>query len=442
MSAADFGTLFLDSSLHIKRFTDRVTELFNIRSADEGRPIMDFAHQLEYEDLIEDARAVLSQLAPIRREIRSRKNRWYDVSVRPYRTADGKIDGVVVTFIDITERRRTENSLRQQKQLVELSSAPIFVWDFDGGILEWNRGSEVLYGYSREEALGRNKPELLATVVPGSSFAELKATLLRHGRWSGELKHRTKDGRQLTGESRLELASFDDRRLVLESTNDITERKLGEERQQLMIKELNHRVRNILAVVQAIARYTLRSEQSKEEFAESFGARLSALATCHTLLAESDWKGTDLEALVRAQLSPYTSERPNSLQVLAQKVVLPADLASSLGLVLHELATNAAKYGALSRPRGTIHVNWSLGPRDHQQILSLTWRETGGPRVKEPSHTGFGTELIDRVLPGASIKRTFGKDGLVCTIEAPVPEAARTLPSDLEPLIVTSERNQ
>ena len=304
MSAADFGTLFLDSSLHIKRFTDRVTELFNIRSADEGRPIADFAHQLEYQDLIEDARAVLLQLAPIRREIRSRKNRWYDVCVRPYRTADGKIDGVVVTFIDITERRRTENSLRQQKQLVELSSAPIFVWDFDGGILEWNRGSEALYGYSREEALGKNKPELLATVVPGSSFAELKATLLRHGSWSGELKHRTKDGRQLTVESRLELASFDDRRLVLESTNDITERKLGEERQQLMIKELNHRVRNSLAVVQAIARYTLRSGQSKEEFAESFGARLSALATCHTLLAESDWKGTDLEALVRAQLSP------------------------------------------------------------------------------------------------------------------------------------------
>ena len=102
--------------------------------------------------------------------------------------------------------------------------------------------------------------------------------------------------------------------------------------------------------------------------------------------------------------------------------MLPADVASSLGLVLHELATNAAKYGALSRPRGTIHLNWALGQRDHQQVLSLTWRETGGPRVKEPSHTGFGTELIDRVLPGASIKRTFGKDGLVCTIEAPVPE--------------------
>ncbi|HEU4827185.1 MAG TPA: chemotaxis protein CheB, partial [Dongiaceae bacterium] len=148
MTATDIGTLFLDTGLRIKRFTDRVTELFSVKPSDEGRPITDFAHQLDYGDLVKDAQAVLSDLVPIQRELRTRDDRWFDVRLRPYRTLDNKIDGVVVTFVDITDRRRMEEALRtseyrlmQEKRLVDLSRDPIFVWDFDkGGILEWNRG--------------------------------------------------------------------------------------------------------------------------------------------------------------------------------------------------------------------------------------------------------------------------------------------------------------
>jgi two-component system CheB/CheR fusion protein len=232
MAATDFGTLFLDSGLHIKRFTDRVTELFSITAADEGRPITDFAHQLEYGDLVKDIRAVISDLAPIRREVRSLNGRWFDVRLRPYRTVDDKIDGVVLTFVDISERRQveealreSERALRQQKRLVEISHDPIFVWDFDGGVVEWNRGSQEVYGYSREEALGKRKEQLLSTVVPGGSFEQLRAKLLREGSWSGELTHRTKSGETLTVEGRLLLESIDGRRLVLESTGRIAGRK-------------------------------------------------------------------------------------------------------------------------------------------------------------------------------------------------------------------------
>jgi two-component system CheB/CheR fusion protein len=143
MAATDFGTLFLDSELRIKRFTEQLTELFSIVPNDEGRPITDFAHRLEYEDLVKDARGVLSDLAPVRREVRSRGDRWYDVRMRLYRTVDGRIDGVVITFVDVTERRQVEEALRaserqlrQQKRLVELSRTPIFVWDFDDGIVD------------------------------------------------------------------------------------------------------------------------------------------------------------------------------------------------------------------------------------------------------------------------------------------------------------------
>src|SRR5499427_7803833 len=116
MAATDFGTLFLDSGLRIKRFTDGVTDLFSVTPADEGRPITDFAHQLEYNDLIKDARCVLVDLAPIRREVRSRNGRWFDIRLRPYRTMDDKIDGVVITFVDVSDRRQVEDALRESER--------------------------------------------------------------------------------------------------------------------------------------------------------------------------------------------------------------------------------------------------------------------------------------------------------------------------------------
>src|SRR5215470_9999652 len=200
LAATDFGTLFLDAGLRIKRFTSRATDLFSITSSDEGRPISDFSHQLEYDDLINDCRKVLSDLAPIRQEIHSRRNLWYDMRLRPYRTVDNKIDGVVITFVDITERlqteqalRESEQTLRQQKRLVELARVPIFIWEPSGGIVEWNRGCEELYGYTSEEAIGKRKEELLKTEVPGSSLEEITNKLREEGLWSGELLHRAKD---------------------------------------------------------------------------------------------------------------------------------------------------------------------------------------------------------------------------------------------------------
>src|SRR5262249_18433162 len=243
-------TLFLDSRLRIKRFTERVTELFSITPADEGRPITDFAHQLDYDELAKDARAVLINLGIVKRDVRSRSGRWYDVRMRPYRTVDEKIDCVVTTFVDVSEYRTIEQALRaselqlmQQKRMVELSRDPIFVWAFDGAIEVWNRGCEELYGYSPEEAIGKRKDQLLDTVVPGSSFAQLRERLLATGSWSGEVQHRTKDGRVVTVEAELGLETMEGRRLVLESTRDITQRKIFQARQQLLLGELTHRVK-------------------------------------------------------------------------------------------------------------------------------------------------------------------------------------------------------
>jgi two-component system CheB/CheR fusion protein len=433
MASTDIGTLFLDTALQIKLFTTYVTGFFNIAPGDEGRPITDFTHQLDYDGLADDARAVLEKLTPVDREVRSLAQSWYMMRLRPYRTIDSKIDGVVVTFVDVTERRKAEEALRQseerlrqQTRLIEMSQEPIFIWDFDNGVIEWNRGSEQLYGYSRDEALGKTKNELLETSIPGSSFDELKQELLERGSWTGELKQRTKDGRPLTVESRIELVLLGDRRLVLETTRDITERKAWESRQKLLLSELTHRVKNTLTVVQSMAHHTLRSSRSSEDFVESFDGRLSALASAHKLLVESQWQGAELGALARNQLEPYMTKNIARLRIEGEPVTLPPDLATPFGLVLHELATNAAKHGSLSDQKGTVELGWRLNSGNAQRLLTVMWREREGPPVAEPEATGFGTALIEKGLPDAKVRHEFRPEGVTCTIELPLPEAAES----------------
>ncbi|MGH6676202.1 MAG: sensor histidine kinase, partial [Xanthobacteraceae bacterium] len=378
-------------------------------------------------------------LTPVHREVHSRDNRWYDMRIRPYRTVEDKIDGVVMTFIDITERlqldetlRQSEDHLRRDQRLVELSRDPIFIWDFDGGILFWNRGSEELYGYSREEALGKRKNELLDTQVPGSSFGALQAKLLADGSYSGEVSHRTKDGRRLAIETRIVLETMGGKRLVLESTRDVTHYREFERRQQLLLGELAHRVRNTLAVVQAIAHQSLRTSKSAETFVERFDGRLAALAAAHTLLVNSDWHGADLATLARSQLEVHASENPARVQIGGDPVTLPADLATPFGLILHELATNAVKYGSLSQPNGSVRLNWTLSSRNNGRTLRVVWQEQGGPPVKQPTSSGFGSALIDNGLPMANVRREFNASGLLCTIELPLPKPGESLTGDAD----------
>ena len=307
-----------------------------------------------------------------------------------------------------------------------MSRDPIFIWDYDGTILEWNRGSEELYGYSRDEAVGKRKDLLLGTIVPGGSFADLRVKLLDEGNWNGELKHRTKAGRELTVESRIILEKIGGRRLALESTRDVTERKAWETQQELLLRELTHRVKNTLTVVQSIAHQTRRFSKSYEEFTDRLDGRLAALAKAHSLLVDSDWMGTDLATLAQRQLEPFISGTPGRIRISDDPVFLPADLATPFGLVFHELATNAAKYGSFSRQGGAVDLSWTMRTRNGQRVLTVVWRESGGPAVTEPKTTGFGSQLIERAIPDAKVRREFGSEGMACTIELPLPKVSST----------------
>jgi two-component sensor histidine kinase/PAS domain-containing protein len=178
---------------------------------------------------------------------------------------------------------------------------------------------------------------------------------------------------------------------------DITERKRAEEQQTTMVAELNHRVKNILAIVQSVAAQTVRSSGSLENFADAFTGRLKALAIAHDILTHTRWIGIGLSDLLHAMLAPYRSPHETRVSIFGPAILLPSRAVVPLTMVLHEMVTNAAKYGALSRRRGNVEITWQVSD-GFDQSVELIWQERGGPKVKAKASAGFGTKLIDHVI--------------------------------------------
>lgn len=211
------------------------------------------------------------------------------------------------------------------------------------------------------------------------------------------------------------------------SMRDITERKRAEERQSLLLHELSHRVKNLLAVVGAIARQTGYGIRSVDEFLESFQGRLRALGAAHELLTASAWRGVDLAQLIDLSLLPHAGEAGGRITVTSPPVLLEPMLAQTLALVLHELGTNALKHGALSVADGRVEVTGKLEPTSGGPSLDLVWRERGGPPVRPPTRTGFGTTMLTRALRaqhGGNVALDWAPEGLTCRIELPLKDPA------------------
>lgn len=195
----------------------------------------------------------------------------------------------------------------------------------------------------------------------------------------------------------------------------------SERRHRLLTNELNHRVKNTLATIQSIARHTARRTASVEDFRQAFEARLLALSATHNVLTQSSWEAADLRDLLAHETAPYPAEQ---VRVSGPAIMLPARQALALGMVFHELATNAAKYGALSTATGELDVQWAnLHVGGQTSLLVLEWRESGGPAVSRPTHEGFGSRLVKSSVQqdlGGTVALDFTASGLVCRIEAPL----------------------
>jgi two-component sensor histidine kinase len=181
---------------------------------------------------------------------------------------------------------------------------------------------------------------------------------------------------------------------VVAVVQDISERMEAEERRRLLLAELSHRVKNTLATVLSIVVRTSKSSRSREEFHEDLEARLKSLAETHTLLSREDWAGAELNAIAAGELRPLLAEKAGRVRIEGPRVYLKPHAALSLHLVLHELTTNAAKYGALSAVGGRVDLTWVVEPPGTARALVLRWRESSGPKVAPPERRGFGTTMI------------------------------------------------
>jgi len=213
---------------------------------------------------------------------------------------------------------------------------------------------------------------------------------------------------------------------IVRVVQDITERKAAEQRQKLLMDELNHRVKNTLATVQSLAAQTARGAHTPAAFRERFEGRLIALSKAHDQLTMHHWENADLRDLLAGSLAPYAGA--GRVVLRGEDLVLRPRAVLTLAMAVHELTTNAAKYGALSIPAGSIEIQWQpVRTDDNQQILRIEWLEKGGPPVVEPEHRGFGSKLIEGSISAelsGEAKLSFAPEGLRCELAIPMESIA------------------
>jgi two-component system CheB/CheR fusion protein len=335
----------------------------------------------------------------------------------PLRDASGAFVGAVNMLIDMSEHQRAAQVSHRLAAIVESSEDAIVSKDLNGVIATWNKGAERLFGYLEQEVIG--KP---ITILIPEQHRDEEARILQRIRRGERIDHfetmrRRKDGSLVSISLTVSPITDDAGRIVGASkiARDITEQKRREEQINLLAREADHRTKNLLALAQATVHLT--NGETAAELKSAIEGRLRALANAHTLLAQSRWAGADLRHLALEELSPYCAEDGDGLraQIEGPSLMLEQQPAQAIALALHELTTNAVKYGALSVPSGRIALTWRLQSGSR---LSVRWVETGGPPVTVPTRKGFGTRVVTRICEQLNGELNFDwrADGLICDI--------------------------
>jgi PAS domain S-box-containing protein len=367
---------------------------------------------------------------------------WCRKTVGCVRKGDGSIDYFVSVIEDISARKQAEKELRQNEERFRSSllhsPLPISLFDDREQILAVSRSWLEQSGYSREElprledwtirAYGERSGEMLERlrqIIIVSTEPEAR---------SAELMIRTKDGRERLWSfvTSPQATQSDGRRLFVCVAQDVTDQKANEEQIHLLMREIEHRSKNMLSLVQAIARQT--AARNPEDFIECFTERIQALAANQDLLVQNEWQGVDVEDLVRAQLAHFADLVGSRITVHGSPVRLSAAAAQAIGLALHELATNAGKYGALSVDAGCVDVGW----RFDGDIFAMSWTERKGPPVSQPKLRGFGSTVIDSMVKqtvNGKVQLDHLPSGVVWNLTCPAANALErnTLHKNSEP---------
>ncbi len=563
LHSTELATIFIDASGCLRRFTPAATALYNLALSDLGRPLHHFTHV--FDDLeIPSLDDVLRGGTRLEREVRSKDGRTFLQRVTPYRTADGEPDGTVITFLDITQQKKTQHRLKLAEQeaearLAELESvyatAPVglALLNRDFRYVRINEALANMNGLPAKDHIGKTLREIVpdlenelipllkhvletgetigprevtgetarepglrrtwleswgpvvspsgeligvhgsvkditdhkqAQVAVAASEARLRrlidnlfafvsiltpegvliesnnaplqvANLAREDvigkpvwdcywwNFSEPSKQRLRDAfaKALNGETErydvdiriaseqfitidFQLAPLKDEAgkviEVISSGIDISERVAVEHQRELLIQELNHRVKNTLATIQAITHVSMRHSRSIKDFADGFSGRLLAIARAHEALFNGAATSSELADIVQRQVGPYAEKSDGSLLLQGPAINLSASEAHNLGLILHELATNATKHGSLSREGGKVSIAWTFDQPSGR--VALLWTETGGPRVEEPASDGFGSRLIRQMTESldGKYRPTFRPGGFAAELEFPI----------------------
>jgi PAS domain S-box-containing protein len=342
----------------------------------------------------------------------------------------GRLTGAVNTLVDITDRRHSEELARDLASIVDSSSDAIIGNDLSGIITSWNRGAETMFGYDAADMVGRP----VDLLVPVDRLEEQQSILprIRRGEHVANLDtaRRCKYGHIVDVSLAVSPVRDGHGAIVGASiiARDVTERRRAAEKQQLLLREMRHRVRNLFALASGIVTLSARFARSPQELAETVRARLNALSQAHELtlpdvsdVTEQADRVTTLESITRTILSPYCrAGRSDLIEISGPELKLRGAAVTGFALLLHEIATNAAKYGALSVPEGRLAVEWTI--RGDQ--LELAWRESGGPTATGEGHVeGFGTLLGRATVEGqlgGSLTRHWSIGGLTIRLRVPL----------------------
>jgi PAS domain S-box-containing protein len=332
-------------------------------------------------------------------------------------------DGTVLEVNrDVSDRKQIEIALRESEQqsrwlaaIVESSDDAIVSKNLDGIITSWNRGAERVFGYTAEEAIGQP----ITIVIPEDRQSEEREILTRVRRGERiehfETIRRRKHGSLISISLTVSPVRNAEGKIVGASkiARDITEQKRNQEQIAILAREAEHRSKNLLANVQATV--NLSRSDTSEGLKEAIAGRIQALANVHSLFAETRWIGAELSTIASHELAPYSGKGESRVRIAGGPVLLEPDAAQTIAITLHELATNAAKYGALSVANGCVSLDWSLEAGGR---LTLRWTEIGGPKVQVPTRKGFGRRIIERMtahLRGIA-RFDWREEGLVCEI--------------------------
>ena len=396
----------------------------------DGRPLP----QSKLAQVLETGRPVRNEEVVVEREDGSRV--VVLINIDPLADAHGEMIGVVYCFQDISELKRVHEALdhsrrelREQEQRLaatyEHAAIGIVEIDAEGRFLRVNEAICAITGLSREELLGWT---LFGRTHPDDR--RLDEELYRRqvsgelGIYSVEKRFVRRDGRTIWIAVRSSTVRDTDGRFLygVRVVQDITQRKAAEERQKLLIDELNHRVKNTLATVQSLAAQTAHAVVSPEDFQQAFEGRLIALAKAHDQLTVRHWESADLKDILAAVAAPYATGGEDQIALSGESVTLAPRAALTLAMAFHELATNAAKYGALSVPTGRVEIRWDMtwGQSGRPNKLRIDWFEQGGPQVAPPTRRGFGTKFIEASMAfelGGTARIRFEETGVRCTME-------------------------